>query len=567
MVVLNLVLSCLLLAVLPGVFGVGRVVPLLSGWHFDNIQRDSVGFLPSLPPAVVVLWSSAWSTNPEQFGLGRPRAMNVPGLPSRSHLFVGHYDVEQRQKVWWDTSNAAIPYSTVDDPTDVVLPGSPEHLFLDQRFNMTRAPCVVFVPDPRRKEFEVWDGTDPAFGLDWKGWVWARLAFDLRVHNALDVPAAVRVAPAAAAGGEGWDPRAVAATLEPGEEATIRVLPGYRVEAHDANKGAEGDGEGGPPHWVSEPLVRGGAGQCGSLVLGDSGGGGDASTTPEASRAAAAATTKTTVAAAATRTREELRALDEALNARDQDTTFTHAAVLRQPPVMPGFGGEKKAASAAAAQGEETGQEPQRVAAYVLADMPAALTARLWKFYEAHTPAGGVKPPENYPVGSTGINTHAVNTTMVSLDLDFPEKDRIAALIQPLVEEWAGMPLVFTSFYGIREYHRGAELRMHVDRVATHVFSVIINLHQEGASAPHGSPWPLDLIDFDGESHSVPMEPGQMLFYQSAKLVHGRPRPFNGSLYVNAFCHFKPVVGWNFEAGAGDILLHDGEPFVDYKVD
>ena len=41
------------------------------------------------------------------------------------------------------------------------------------------------------------------------------------------------------------------------------------------------------------------------------------------------------------------------------------------------------------------------------------------------------------------------------------------AQVQPLVEAWAGMELKHTAFYGIREYHRGAELRMHVDKVKT----------------------------------------------------------------------------------------------------
>ena len=35
---------------------------------------------------------------------------------------------------------------------------------------------------------------------------------------------------------------------------------------------------------------------------------------------------------------------------------------------------------------------------------------------------------------------------------------------------------------------------MHVDRVATHVFSVIINLEQEGTE----SDWPLEVVGFDG---------------------------------------------------------------------
>ena len=38
------------------------------------------------------------------------------------------------------------------------------------------------------------------------------------------------------------------------------------------------------------------------------------------------------------------------------------------------------------------------------------------------------------------------------------------------------------------------------------------------------------------------MKPGQILFYQSAKLVHGRPKPFAGDRFVNCFCHFKPAV-------------------------
>jgi hypothetical protein len=62
---------------------------------------------------------------------------------------------------------------------------------------------------------------------------------------------------------------------------------------------------------------------------------------------------------------------------------------------------------------------------------------------------------------------------MVSLDLNFELRNKIAEdYIQPLVEGWVGEPLIFTSFYGIRVYHRGNHLRMHVDRLETHVYSV-----------------------------------------------------------------------------------------------
>mmetsp|Transcript_22327 Transcript_22327/g.71974 ORF Transcript_22327/g.71974 Transcript_22327/m.71974 type:complete len:262 (+) Transcript_22327:592-1377(+) len=228
---------------------------------------------------------------------------------------------------------------------------------------------------------------------------------------------------------------------------------------------------------------------------------------------------------------------DADLNARDQDTTFTHASICRQPKAVPGF----------------------PTSSYAKIDVPPELKERLWRFYRSNA-----RTVEDYPPRSTGINVHLVNTTMVNFDFDRTERDIIASqYIQPLVEEWANQgELVHTSFYGVREYHRGHELRMHVDRVATHVFSVIINLHQEEVDEP----WPLDVIDFDGSKKSVFLDPGQMLFYQSAKLVHGRPRPFNGSLYVNCFCHFKPQ-DWPYEYGLGDILYHNGTPLVDYKVD
>ena len=33
---------------------------------------------------------------------------------------------------------------------------------------------------------------------------------------------------------------------------------------------------------------------------------------------------------------------------------------------------------------------------------------------------------------------------------------------------------------------------------------------------------------------------GEMLWYESARLVHGRPIPFKGEYYDNVFVHFKP---------------------------
>ena len=43
-------------------------------------------------------------------------------------------------------------------------------------------------------------------------------------------------------------------------------------------------------------------------------------------------------------------------------------------------------------------------------------------------------------------------------------------------------------------------------------------------------PWPIQIEDQDGNLHSVNLEPGQMLFYESAKCLHGRMKLLKGRL-------------------------------------
>ena len=75
-------------------------------------------------------------------------------------------------------------------------------------------------------------------------------------------------------------------------------------------------------------------------------------------------------------------------------------------------------------------------------------------------------------------------------------------------------------------------------------------------------PWPLHVIDLQGELQKVLLEPGlfwsklkglvificpfsgEMLLYESLKIVHGRPEPFEGRFFDNIFVHFKPTKKW-----------------------
>jgi len=111
--------------------------------------------------------------------------------------------------------------------------------------------------------------------------------------------------------------------------------------------------------------------------------------------------------------------------------------------------------------------------------------------------------------------------------------------MQPLMEAWAGVPLVSTTAYGLRVYQPGNTLTMHTDRMETHVISCIVHVDRD-----LDEPWPIVIEGFDGRSVEVDLQPGQTLFYESAKCVHGRPRPMKGRWYTSLFVHYKPL-DWN----------------------
>lgn len=68
------------------------------------------------------------------------------------------------------------------------------------------------------------------------------------------------------------------------------------------------------------------------------------------------------------------------------------------------------------------------------------------------------------------------------------------------------------------KYTNGSVLRMHVDTVNTHVVSAIINVDQDVEKD-----WPLLILDHNDAEHNLVMKPGDMVLYESAKLLHGRP--------------------------------------------
>jgi len=139
----------------------------------------------------------------------------------------------------------------------------------------------------------------------------------------------------------------------------------------------------------------------------------------------------------------------------------------------------------------------------------------------------------------------------VDLDLEYKKKtDMGQRYLKPLLEEWSGLKdLEVTSIYGIREYHEGHWLANHIDRESTHVISAtfcVAKLPSPNATEPDPHGWPLEFVDWKGQTVRYSHPPGTVVFYESVKGIHGRPfrNPVSGGYHLGAFFHYRPNSAW-----------------------
>jgi prolyl 4-hydroxylase len=165
--------------------------------------------------------------------------------------------------------------------------------------------------------------------------------------------------------------------------------------------------------------------------------------------------------------------------------------------------------------------------------LPAELFQRITDFYQQ---GKNTMQPELSDAIGTYLGSESNRHPSHMLELTDNLREQLSASIRPLLEEWVGMKLQFSAIYGIREYQRGATLKMHVDRIDSHQISAIINVAQQV-----DADWALHICDHKGRVHRVMMAPGDMLFYESARLQHGRPDPLQGGYFANIFAHTVPA--------------------------
>lgn len=117
--------------------------------------------------------------------------------------------------------------------------------------------------------------------------------------------------------------------------------------------------------------------------------------------------------------------------------------------------------------------------------------------------------------------------------------NRVLHELLPYAEAWSGIELTPATAYGFRLYQNQSQLTMHVDKMQTHIISFIYHIDSDA-----NEPWPIVIEDFHGVTHEVTLTPGDLLFYESSKCFHGRPRRLNGRYYSSLFVHYYPKHGW-----------------------
>jgi len=158
---------------------------------------------------------------------------------------------------------------------------------------------------------------------------------------------------------------------------------------------------------------------------------------------------------------------------------------------------------------------------------------------------------ENLPALAQGQNhTIPLYTTGDQILVNLPPDlhNEVTEASRERIARWADVDpttLEPTSTYGIRNYWKGSTLKTHVDRVETHILSAVYCVD---SSYPEGAePWLMETDpDVTGHHRAVDVKPGELFFYESAKLVHGRPTVLQGDYSAHIFIHFRPY-GWPFQ--------------------
>merc|ERR1719410_2444165 len=182
-------------------------------------------------------------------------------------------------------------------------------------------------------------------------------------------------------------------------------------------------------------------------------------------------------------------------------------------------------------------------------NMTDTMKTMLFEWYDRETKAGELEVHE--PVSGGYTNTHVVEIEKLNLD-KYPEiHNGIVNEMREVLQWWTSQRLKHTSTFGLRLYKRGSMLINHIDRMDTHLASAVLQVSQHNID--EGGGWPLEVLvpPYCVDTKTPPchraeiyMQPGQMVLYEGARIMHGRPMRLRGEAFGNIFSRFAPV-SWN----------------------
>ncbi|KAL3801833.1 hypothetical protein HJC23_001229 [Cyclotella cryptica] len=176
---------------------------------------------------------------------------------------------------------------------------------------------------------------------------------------------------------------------------------------------------------------------------------------------------------------------------------------------------------------------------------PPKLHEALTKFFWAN--AGQTATPEKWaPTTSDITSTTAMNhwkaySRLMDIDDAYYNQsgEHLRTIVwdetRPVLEQWAGVELSPSALYGIRVWSNHAVVPPHLDAEPL-VITAVINVAETLTN-----PWIMEMIGHDGRAYNVTLLPGEMLLYEGASVIHGRPFPMKGIFSSNVFVHFEPI--------------------------
>ena len=118
----------------------------------------------------------------------------------------------------------------------------------------------------------------------------------------------------------------------------------------------------------------------------------------------------------------------------------------------------------------------------------------------------------------------------------------VAAELKPVLEKFCNRMLKFSGYDGFRENFEGDRVFKHVSDIGTEVVGALLQVDDELVS----DTWDLEIIDSTGERVEQSLATGEMLMYESARMIVGRPKPFKGSTSADITFYFVPESGWGY---------------------